>query len=223
MNVKVLYEDDDVVIINKPAGLLVHKVRGHETKDSTLVDWLLDHYPFVQGVGDDPVYRPGIVHRLDRETSGVLVLAKNQKAFDFLKKRFQSHDIKKVYVAIVWGRVEPETGVINKPIGLKPGTVKRTVFTKTAKMVKDAVTEYSVRKYYDDFTLIEARPVTGRTHQIRVHLASIGHPVAGDKLYGKKDIPPNISRQLLHAESIELTLPSGRRVKISAEAEFPRI
>lgn len=212
------YKDSDVVAINKPAGLLVHKTRV--SQETTLVDWLLENFPEIKGVGDDPAIRPGIVHRLDKETSGIMIVARNQKAFEYLKKLFQTRQVKKTYFALVWGKVKEKTGVIEKPLGIKSGTLKRTVSGK-ARMVKEAITVYKVVKFVklkdQTFTLLEVQPLTGRTHQIRAHLASIGHPVVGDMLYGRKPAPAGITRQFLHAESLELTLPSGSRIKISAD------
>lgn len=221
MTPKVIYQDKDILIVNKPAGLLVHQIsyKRQATSDKTLVDWLLENYPEVREVGDEPKIRPGIVHRLDKETSGIMVVALNQKAFDYLKNFFQTRQIKKTYLALVWGRVPQKFGTIDKPLGIKSGSVKRSVTAQ--KMVKEAKTVYKVIKFIKsgnaDFTLLEVRPLTGRTHQIRVHLASIGHPVVGDKLYGRKIIPENLTRQFLHAEAIELTLPNGQRLKVAAD------
>ena len=215
MEPKIIYETKDFLIINKPAGLLVHRAANLEEK--TLIDWLLKNHPEVKGVGDDPENRPGIVHRLDKDTSGILVIAKNQESFDYLKKLFQKKEAKTTYLALVWGRVLPESGTINKPIGLKAGTVKRTTMLKRVKMVKEAITTYGVKKYFNDFTFLEVAPLTGRTHQIRVHLASIGHPVVGDKLYGNKKIPEGLDRQFLHAESIEFTTQEKERIKVAAD------
>jgi len=224
-DVKIIYEDADIVALNKPAGLLVHGIYRHlEAKhtEKTLADWLIEKYPEINGVGDPAVggiERAGIVHRLDRETSGVMVVAKNQKAFEFLKNQFQNRDIRKSYIALVWGRVKEKTGVIDKPISIKSGSVKRTVFK--GKMTRTAVTEYETQKYFrykEEFmTLLIARPRTGRTHQIRVHLNAIGHPVVGDKMYGKKPIPEGLKRHFLHAESLRLVLPNGKSISLNAD------
>lgn len=263
MNIPIIYEDKNVLAINKPAGLLVHGVKGKHAKAEpdlvrqgsvigsasqgeaklkeqsnlySMVDWIKDNRPEIKNVGDHHPHvgqsdedRPGIVHRLDRETSGVMLIAKNQEYFDYLKKLFQDHTIKKTYMALVAGRVEKKSGVIDKPIGIKDGTIKRTVHTAKAKMIREAITEYEVKKYFKtldpiderkdkEYTLVECRPKTGRTHQIRVHLASIGHPVVGDSLYGSKDNKiEGLNRHFLHADSIEFTNESGKRIKISAD------
>ncbi len=210
-NIKVIYQDKDFLVINKPAGLLVHG------PGITLVTWLLENYPEVKNVGDDIKNRPGIVHRLDRETSGLILVPRNQNTYEYFKDLFQNHQIKKTYIALVHGIVKEKEGLINKPMGIKQGSLKRTVFTKNAKMIKEAVTRYKLRNYVGDkYSLLEVEPLTGRTHQIRVHLASIGHPVVGDKLYGKKD-NAGMKRQFLHAESLEFSSLDGKRLKIVAD------
>ena len=239
MNIQVIYEDDDLLFINKPAGLIAHGVRGKhfregtDKKEETLVDWLLKRHPEIKSVHDDtshvgqinPEERAGIVHRLDRETSGVMVVPKTREYFEYLKKLFQDKEIKKTYIALVWGKMEDNKGVIDKLIGIKDGTIKRTVHTKSARMIREAVTEYEVLKRLnidvdgelEDFTLMNVYPRTGRTHQIRVHMASIGHPIVGDSLYGGKKNNLGLKRHFLHAESIEFAKLDGRRLKISAD------
>ncbi len=224
----VIYEDKNFLAVYKPAGVLVHSTQLR-INEPTLVDWLLKNYPEVKGVGDEPKIRPGIVHRLDKDVSGVILIARNQKYFEYLKNLFQNHQIKKIYLALVYGHVEPKTGVIEKAIYLKPGTTKRTVWQ--GKMEKQAITEYRALKYFKYsgitnvhdresllyFSLLKVMPKTGRTHQIRVHLSSIGHPIVGDTLYGGKINPFNLKRIFLHAESLEFSLENGRRMKIEAD------
>lgn len=181
-------------------------------EEKTLVDWLLKKYPKIKNVGDDPINRPGIVHRLDRETSGAMIIPLNQTTFKYFKKLFQNHEVRKTYLALVYGTVKSDRVVINKPIGIKSGTTRHSVHS--AKMSKEAVTEFEVVKRFklknQDLTLLRAYPKTGRTHQIRVHLASICCPVVGDKLYGrKKDLFPELGRQFLHAEAIEFPARGG--------------
>lgn len=220
--ISVIYEDKNFVVLNKSAGVLVHRVPGKKNSEESVVDWLLKNYPEVKGVGDNPVMRPGIVHRLDKDTSGVILAARNQKAFLYLKKLFQEHRVIKKYLALVWGKLEGR-GVIKAPIGLKAGTVKRTTRGKM-KMVKAAITEYKVLKKIEKngqtFTLVELTPKTGRTHQLRIHLSSIHHPVVGDALYDPKENPFELKRQFLHARSLEFTTPDSGRIKL--EADLPR-
>lgn len=222
MTPKILYEDKNIIALDKPAGLLVHGIKAHPGGE-TLTDWLIKKYPEIQTVGDDPENRPGIVHRLDKDTSGVMVVARNQKAFEYLKELFQRHEIKKIYLSLVWGKIKKPSGIIDLPMGLKPGGLKRTTRLKGAKMVKEAQTIYRVRQIYvsaeDEsqiFTLVEAEPKTGRTHQIRVHFAALGHPIVGDTLYTRRHAPKFASRQFLHAESMELNLPDGNKKKFTA-------
>lgn len=219
MDIEIIYQDKNLLALNKPAGLLMHGTSGNQ-KEASLADWLLGHYPEVRTVGDDPVSRPGIIHRLDRDTSGVLLVALNQETFDYLKSLFQKHLVQKIYLALAHGEVKEKSGRIDKPIGLKSGSTKRSVHG--GKMKKEAVTEYKVIKFLklngEDYSLLEVLPKTGRTHQIRVHLAAIGHPVAGDKMYGgKRKMPDGLNRHFLHAQSIEFTLPSGERMKFEAD------
>lgn len=201
-----------------------------------LTDWIKERYPETIGVGDPSTslgqvnLRPGIVHRLDEDTSGILLIAKNQRFFEYLKGLFQKHEVKKTYVALVHGRMAGR-GKIDKPIGLKSGSVKRSVNAKNMKMIKEAVTEYQVLKIFKRpdsekegefkfYSLLRVFPQSGRTHQIRVHLASVGHPIVGDELYGrKKNEYKNLGleRQFLHAESLEFNLQDGSRIKMEAE------
>jgi len=221
---KIVYEDENFVGISKPAGMLVHPYRANgkwqmANGEETLSSWLLKKYPGMKTVGDDPEMRPGIVHRLDRETSGIMLAVKNQKYFDYFKSLFKERQIKKTYLALVSGEPKEKHGVIDKPIGIKNGTVKRSIHS--GKMAKTAVTEYKVLKTFIfggvPFSLLEVFPKTGRTHQIRVHLASIGHPIVGDPLYGGKKNAGLAKRLMLHAYSLEFSLPNGSRLRLEAE------
>lgn len=221
MEPEIIYEDQYLIGISKPAGLLVHSIRGHEN-EPTLVHWLIKKYPEIAGIGDEPKTRPGIVHRLDKDTSGVMIVARTQEAFGALKKIFQGHEMKKTYVALIHGALKEKNGIIDKPIGIKTGSVKRSVHSN--KMAKEAITEYEVQKEVskngETFSLLKVSPRTGRTHQIRVHLASIGHPVVGDRLYRDKKDASGLGRQFLHADSIEFALPKefgGKRLLLSAD------
>jgi 23S rRNA pseudouridine1911/1915/1917 synthase len=223
---KVVYENNDFLILDKPSGLQVHPARiaanrlrkreATEYPEKTLVDWLVDHYPEVKTVGDDPATRPGIVHRLDKETSGIMVVPRNQKTFEMLKSLFQKHVMQKTYLALVFGILKNHEGIIDAPIGIKTGTLKRSVHAK--KMVKPAVTEYKVlRELHNAFSLLEVKPKTGRTHQIRVHLASIGHPIVGDAMYGNKKQPPSAHRLMLHAKSLIFNDDHGNQFEFEAD------
>ena len=231
MEPKILYENKDFLIINKPSGWIVHPFKFFdgekkaETNEPTISEWILKNFKEIENVGDNPS-RPGMVHRLDRETSGVMIIAKNQPTFDYLKNLFRERKIKKTYLALVWGEFKNKTGIINTPFGIIHGSVKRS--TRSKKMIKDAVTEYEVKSIYrlpvslDLMTLLEVFPKTGRTHQIRVHLSSIHHPIAGDSLYGtKKQLELahawGLNRVFLHADSLEFTAPDGERLKVSAD------
>lgn len=219
MEIPVIYKDPNLLVLNKPAGLLTHP-SGQKAEEPSVAGWLLKNYPEARSVGDDPVTRPGIVHRLDKETSGALVVARNQETFDYLKSLFQKHLAQKTYLALVFGKLAAKEGVINKPIGIKSGSVKRSIHS--SKMSKEAITEYRVVKFLKlggkEFTLLSVTPKTGRTHQIRVHLAAIGHPVMGDKLYGgKRSKLAGLERQFLHAQSLEFTMPGGERMKFEAD------
>jgi 23S rRNA pseudouridine1911/1915/1917 synthase len=224
---EIIFENKDFLVINKPAGLMVHGVRVRRARPidaaramtPTLVDWLRSRYPEIGGVGDDPGLRPGIVHRLDKATSGVMIVAKTQSSFELLKRLFQEHQMEKTYFALVFGVPKKEQGIIDSPIGIKRGSLKRSIYA--TKMAKPAVTEYSVVKKItgsekEEYALLKVNPKTGRTHQIRVHLASIGHPIVGDAMYGKKIQPPFARRLMLHAASLEFSNGAGSRFVFEA-------
>jgi 23S rRNA pseudouridine1911/1915/1917 synthase len=204
----VLYEDDEVVAIDKPAGMVVHAGAG--VHSGTLVNALLHRFEALSGVGGS--LRPGIVHRLDRYTSGVLLVAKNDTAHQRLAAQFSGRQVEKTYLALVHGSVRQETGRIEKPIARDP--VRRTRMTARLAEGRAAWSEYRVLRRFEGFTLLEVRIGTGRTHQIRVHLSSIGHPVAGDTLYGAPAAvagQPPLGRYFLHAHRIRFQRPSDRQ------------
>lgn len=211
---EVLYEDDAVAAINKPAGLVVHAGAGRAA--GTLVNALLARYGRLSEAGDP--LRPGIVHRLDKGTSGVILVARTDAAHRSLAAQFASRTVEKVYLALVEGRVEKDAGRIDRPIERDP--VRRTRMTARTGRGRRALTEYRVLERYDRFTLLEVRIHTGRTHQIRVHLASIGHPVAGDTVYGAAARPAGLEapgRPWLHAWRIGFTSPAtGQRIVVEA-------
>lgn len=230
LSVPIIYEDEDILAVNKPAGLLVHKVPSSKFQDSSLVDWLLEKYPEIKKVGDEPGIRPGIVHRLDKDTSGILLVAKNQKAFEYFKSQFQNRKIKKRYVALVEGELKNGKGIIDLPIGKSKSDFRKKVAGgKMVGKTREAITEYRVLKRFNNYTLVEIFPKTGRTHQIRAHFKAIGHPIVCDKLYGfKKAVCPfGLNRQFLHASSLELNLPAGQSplggagARVKLEAALP--
>ena len=210
----IVYEDDDVVVINKPAGLMVHPTLS--VRSGTLVNALLDRYPEIVNVGENPL-RPGIVHRLDKNTSGLIIVAKNQNSFLFLKEQFLSKKIQKTYLAIVCGVPPKNEGEINYDIRpskmsqMKKVAVKR-LSEPQIKSRREAKTLYKILKNFKGFTLVEAKPLTGRTHQIRVHLSAIGCPILGDHLYGSKS--DLAARQMLHAEKLTFTTPNGKALSL---------
>jgi 23S rRNA pseudouridine1911/1915/1917 synthase len=208
--IEILYEDAAVIAVNKPAGLTVHAGAGAHS--GTLVNRLVHHFSTLSQVGGE--MRPGIVHRLDRGTSGVLLVARNDAAHRALASQFASRTTEKTYLALVEGRVNADSGRITKPIARDP--VHRTRMTAKLASGRDALTDFRVRRRFEKFTYLEIRIGTGRTHQIRAHMASIGHPVAGDKLYGAKIA----DRIFLHAWKIAFDSPAtGER--ISVEAPLP--
>jgi len=197
--VPVLYEDNDVLVVDKPAGLTVHPAPGH--RGHTLVNAVLSHLATIEGDAE----RPGIVHRLDRDTSGVMVIARNAAAHAGLAAQFKQHKVTKVYLALVRGRLSPEEGVIESAIGRDTGDRKKMAVTGESRG-RQAVTRYRVLRYTGNYTYLEVMPQTGRTHQIRVHLAAIGYPVVGDATYGVE--VSFLSRQFLHAHRLGFHLPS---------------
>jgi 23S rRNA pseudouridine1911/1915/1917 synthase len=206
---EVLYEDADVIAINKPAGMVVHTGAGQHS--GTLVNAVLHRFGKLSTAGGD--LRPGIVHRLDRFTSGVILIARNDAAHRNLAGQFASREVEKIYLALVHGRVKNDQGSINTPIARDP--IRRIRMTARLATGRKASTSYQVLKRFDKFTFLEVKIGTGRTHQIRVHLASIGHPVVGDKLYGAP--ASTLGRYFLHARQITFSSPSsGERITLSA-------
>jgi len=209
MPLKIIYEDDDLLAVDKPPGLTVHPAPGHP--GHTLVNAILAHFPHLADIGD--WLRPGVVHRLDKDTSGVMLVAKNSAAQANLSRQFKSHSVTKAYLALVKGKLEPESGIIEADIGRDPHNRKKMAVVAQG---REARTEYRVVKYIGNYTLLEVMPETGRTHQIRVHLAAIGFPVVGDKVYGVKS--PHLSHQFLHASRLGFRLPStGEYVEFESE------
>jgi len=219
----ILYEDSSIIIIDKSSGMVVHPAYGNPS--GTLVNALLYHCKDLTGING--VLRPGIVHRLDKDTSGVMVVAKEDEAFHHLSKQFKNRTVKKAYSAIVYGRFGQGEGLIDSAIGRHPSERKR-MSTRTKKG-RTAITRWKKVEEFDSCTLLEIFPQTGRTHQIRVHLSSIGHPILGDPLYGRKGRPGAIhdpvlkecvnrmDRQALHAQRLEFTHPrTGERIQFGS-------
>lgn len=228
MEIPIVYEDKNLLVINKPAGLIVHPKNATDTQES-VVSWLTKEYPGIENVGEPFIasgtesLRAGIVHRLDKDTSGLLVIAKNNDSFYYLKSLFQTRKIQKHYYALVYGRPKEGHGVIDAPMG-RVG-LKRTIKLDGKKLIdgKNAITEWSIIKHYpllaNGYSLLDVAPKTGRTHQIRVHLQSIGCPIAGDPIYGPKgwQKPAGLTRLFLHAYKLEFTTQEGKSLVIEAE------
>ena len=210
--IDIVYEDEDLLVVNKPAGMVVHPAHGNPVH--TLVNALLYHVRHLSGAGG-PI-RPGIVHRLDKDTSGILVVAKNDRAHFSLAKQFRTHRIERIYQAFVKGVVQHDEGEINEPVGRAFLNRKKVVVKPSGG--KQALTYYRVKRRFHRVTWLEIKPQTGRTHQIRVHLAHIGHPILGDSFYGTKAV--GIDRQALHAGGLGFTHPRTRE-KLHFEVPLP--
>jgi len=219
--INIIYEDSDAIVLDKPAGIPVHGAASY--KGPTIVDFLIRHYPEIKNVGEDKT-RPGIVHRLDKDTSGLLIAAKNNESFQFLKNQFKNRLAKKTYTALVYGNVPESEGAIDLRIGRSKSDPKKQTVIDSGKKEnmrsRDALTLYKVKKRLDGYTLIEAEPKTGRMHQIRVHLKALGHPIAGDKKYCSKKysaFEPELQRQFLHASRLEIELPTAGKKAFTSE------
>ena len=229
----VIYEDRDCIVINKAPGMVVHPASGRIS--GTLVNALLHHYPELKEIGAEG--RPGIVHRLDKDTSGVMIVAKNHRALQMLAQQFKDRTVQKEYLALVWGKFEENNGIIDRAIGRHRFQRKKMSCRFADSRKRDALTEWNVEKCFELkidsrnikwVSLCRLRPKTGRTHQIRVHLAELGHPVVGDKVYGRHPklelknstllaMLDTFPRQALHAERLEITHPTtGRRIEFKA-------
>jgi len=232
---QIIYEDAEVLVLNKPSGLVVHS--DGRTEEYTLADWLVEHYPDMEGVGEPwstqvkggeilVIPRPGIVHRLDRETSGVLVVAKTQESYESLKEQFKNREVQKEYRVILNGtfKDEIEEGTIDKAIGKSPSDFRKWSAQPGSRgALREAVTEYSILSRVglgnDGYCYISAKPKTGRTHQIRVHFKAIHHSVLGDRLYGAQkvhNIGTKVPRTMLHAHGISFKNLKGEKVEYSA-------
>ena len=243
MDIEILYEDNDVLAINKPAGLVVHS--DGKTDEMNLVDWLISKYPEIKEVGEPTrldarfrtqdsgrrkespdiiheskilnpesleISRPGIVHRLDKETSGVMLIAKNQKSFENLKKQFQQHKIQKVYQAFLIGELKQDVGIIDRPIGRSPADFRRWSAQRGARgEMREAITEYKVLERKDGYSFVEVYPKTGRTHQIRVHFKAINYPLVCDSLYApSRENSLGFERLALHSYQVTFAGVDGQ-------------
>lgn len=211
----VVFENQDLIVVNKPAGMVVHPSPGHFS--GTLVHAALAHAPEMEGVGGE--LRPGVVHRLDKNTSGLILLAKNDHTHRFLQDQFRLREIVKIYIALVDGKPPTPTGRIEAAIGRSPQARKKMAVVSSQKG-RQAVSEYRVLREFPAHTLVEIHPITGRTHQIRLHMAYIGCPVTGDTVYGHHQPTIRLDRHFLHAEKITLSLP-GDPVKHTFQAPLP--
>lgn len=212
---QIIYETRDLMVINKPAGMVVHPAAGHDS--GTLVNAALAHAPDIEGIGGEQ--RPGVVHRLDKETSGLILMAKNDLTHRWLQDQFRLRKVEKIYVALVDGAPPTPSGIVDAPVGRDPSHRKKMAVVPIARG-REAVTEYHTLEKFTQHTLIEAHPRTGRTHQIRLHMAFLGCPIVGDTLYGHKRISIPIKRHFLHAARLKITLP-GESEPRTFEAPLP--
>lgn len=215
IQLEIIYEDDNTIIVNKPAGMVVHPSAGHHS--STLVHALLFHNSYLEGIGGKR--RPGIVHRLDKDTSGVIIVAKNEMSHIWLQRQFKQRYVEKHYLALVDGLPSSDSGRIVASIYRDKKQRKKMAIAPEGQG-KPAETHYKVVQFFTQHTLLDVMPLTGRTHQIRVHLSGIGLPICGDRIYGRKKTSLEITRQFLHAASISIRLP-GEKTQKTFSAELP--
>lgn len=211
----IVFENDDLLIVNKPAGMVVHPAAGHDT--GTLVHAVLGYEPDLEGIGGEE--RPGVVHRLDKETSGLIVLAKNERAHRWLQDQFRLRKVEKTYLALVDGAPPTPSGRVEAAIGRDPIHRKKMAVQPAGKG-REAVSEYKTLDSFKDHTLLEFHPHTGRTHQIRLHCAFLGCPIVGDVIYGKKKSTLELNRHFLHAAKLKIILPNEKQAR-TFEAPLP--
>jgi 23S rRNA pseudouridine1911/1915/1917 synthase len=211
----VIYENAELIVVNKPAGMVVHPAAGHAS--GTLVNAVLGYEPDIEGIGGEE--RPGVVHRLDKDTSGLIIMAKNERAHRWLQDQFRLRKVEKTYLALVDGKPPTPTGRVEAPIGRDPNQRKKMAITSLAKG-REAVSEYKTLESFPRHTLLEFHPQTGRTHQIRVHCAFLGCPIVADEIYGHKKASLNLERHFLHAFRLKITLP-GEQQPRTFDAPLP--
>ena len=211
----IVFENDDLLIVNKPAGMVVHPAAGHDT--GTLVHAVLGYEPDLEGIGGEE--RPGVVHRLDKETSGLIVIAKNERAHRWLQDQFRLRTVEKTYLALVDGAPPTPAGRVEAPIGRDPKNRKKMAILPAGKG-REAVSEYRTLESFKHHTLLEFHPHTGRTHQIRLHCAFLGCPIVGDLIYGRKKSTLELNRHFLHAAKLKIILPNEKQAR-TFEAPLP--
>jgi 23S rRNA pseudouridine1911/1915/1917 synthase len=213
---KIIYEDENIIVLDKPAGIAVFS-----DNDSGLISKLIQSYPELQNVGAKPRY--GLIHRLDKDTSGILLVAKNEQALSFFQKQFRTREVHKKYITLIWGKIKENQGIIKTLINRDKDGKKQRAYPYLGPLAKKtgsrlAETQWLKIEEYSDYTLVEAAPETGRKHQIRVHFAYLGHPIVGDKLYSFKNhkAPKELERQFLHASELTIKLMGGEEKKFSS-------
>ena len=211
----IVFENEDLILVNKPAGMVVHPAAGHSS--GTLVNAVLGYEPEIEGIGGEE--RPGVVHRLDKETSGLILLAKNERAHRWLQDQFRLRKVDKTYLALVDGKPPTPSGRVESHIGRDPSHRKRMAIVSESRG-RSAISEYKTVESFRDHTLLEFHPHTGRTHQIRLHCAFLGCPIVGDEVYGRKKFTVEIDRHFLHAYRLQIILPGEKEPK-SFEAPLP--
>jgi 23S rRNA pseudouridine1911/1915/1917 synthase len=211
----ILFENDDLLVVNKPAGMVVHPAAGHAS--GTLVHAVLGYDPDIEGIGGEE--RPGVVHRLDKETSGLIVLAKNDNAHHWLQDQFRLRQVEKMYLALVDGAPPTPSGRVEAAIGRDPSHRRKMAIVPLAKG-REAISEYKTLESFPSYTLLEFHPFTGRTHQIRLHCVFLGSPIVGDAVYGRKKPSVDIKRHFLHAFRLKITIP-GEKIPRTFEAPLP--
>ncbi len=216
IHLDIVFENEDLLIVNKPAGMVVHPSPGHNS--GTLVHAALGHVPDLKGIGGEE--RPGIVHRLDKETSGLIVIAKNENAHRSLQDQFRVRTVEKIYLALVDGKPPTPSGRVEAPIG-RSSTQRKLMSVVALEKGREAVSEYRTLESFPEHTLLEVHPFTGRTHQIRVHMAFLGCPITGDTIYGKKKPTLPLDRHFLHAQKLKIVLP-GEVQPRQYEAPLPQ-